>query len=214
MRHGEGRLVLDLRASAKTSDADLEATARPLSGSPVLKQCRSSLEPDGSVTVWQGFFNLPIPDWVSLESVLNEDSNGTPASWLDEIPAIQSAFRTKLVGDRFIRESMMLEKERPAPLNTEFLRIVPPDRLAPGDGWVVNHPEVGGNHLPDVKLIRPVFHGDRLIAFAVSLAHWADIGGAWPGSYYAEAFDAIQEGFHAAHVDGDVLHAHVVLDVA
>ena len=71
---------------------------------------------------------------------------------------------------------------------------MPPERLAPGDAWVVNHPEVGGNHLPDVKLIRPVFHGERLIAFAVSLAHWADIGGAWPGSYYAKAFDAIQEG--------------------
>jgi len=69
----------------------------------------------------------------------------------------------------------------------EFLKVVPPHRLAPGDAWVVNHPEVGGNHLPDVKLIRPVFHGERLIAFAVSLAHWADIGGAWPGSYYAKA---------------------------
>jgi N-methylhydantoinase B len=76
----------------------------------------------------------------------------------------------------------------------QFLRIVPPQRLAPGDAWVVNHPEVGGNHLPDVKVIRPVFHEARLIAFAVSLAHWADIGGAWPGSYYAQAFDAIQEG--------------------
>lgn len=76
----------------------------------------------------------------------------------------------------------------------EFLRIVPAQRLQPGDAWVVNHPEVGGNHLPDVKLIRPVFRGERLIGFAVSLAHWADIGGAWPGSYFAQAFDAIQEG--------------------
>jgi N-methylhydantoinase B len=76
----------------------------------------------------------------------------------------------------------------------EFLRIVPPQRLQAGDAWVVNHPEVGGNHLPDVKLIRPVFRAERLIGFAVSLAHWADIGGAWPGSYFAQAFDAIQEG--------------------
>jgi N-methylhydantoinase B len=76
----------------------------------------------------------------------------------------------------------------------EFLRIVPAAGLSPGDAWLVNHPEVGGNHLPDVKLIRPLFRDGRLIAFAVSLAHWADIGGAWPGSYFAGAFDSIQEG--------------------
>lgn len=76
----------------------------------------------------------------------------------------------------------------------EFLRVVPPARLAPGDVWILNTPEVGGNHLPDVKLIRPVFSGATLYAFAISLAHWADIGGAMPGSYYAAARDAWQEG--------------------
>ncbi|MBT7645806.1 MAG: hydantoinase B/oxoprolinase family protein, partial [Rhodospirillaceae bacterium] len=65
----------------------------------------------------------------------------------------------------------------------EFLKRVPAERLARGDVWFLNLPEVGGNHLPDVKAIRPVFHGDRVVAFAVSLAHWADIGGAVPGSY-------------------------------
>lgn len=76
----------------------------------------------------------------------------------------------------------------------EFLKIVPRDRLRPGDVWLLNLPSVGGNHLPDVKAIRPVFSGDRIIAFAVSLAHWADVGGAAPGSYYAAAYDAWQEG--------------------
>ena len=42
---------------------------------------------------------------------------------------------------------------------------------------------VGGNHLPDVKAIRPVFAGGSLAAFAVALAHWPDVGGALPGSY-------------------------------
>lgn len=76
----------------------------------------------------------------------------------------------------------------------EFLERVPADRLRPGDVWIVNLPEVGGNHLPDVKLIRPVFSGGALYAFAVSLAHWADVGGAMPGSYFADARDAWQEG--------------------
>ncbi len=76
----------------------------------------------------------------------------------------------------------------------EFLKRVPAERLAPGDVWFLNLPEVGGNHLPDVKAIRPVFADGRLRAFAVSLAHWADIGGAVPGSYVAGATDAWQEG--------------------
>jgi len=76
----------------------------------------------------------------------------------------------------------------------EFLKRVPAERLAPGDVWFLNLPEIGGNHLPDVKAIRPVFVGDRIAAYAVSLAHWADIGGAVPGSYVAYATDAWQEG--------------------
>jgi N-methylhydantoinase B len=76
----------------------------------------------------------------------------------------------------------------------EFLKRVPAERLAPGDVWFLNLPEVGGNHLPDVKAIRPVFIADRIAAYAVSLAHWADIGGAVPGSYVADATDAWQEG--------------------
>lgn len=76
----------------------------------------------------------------------------------------------------------------------EFLKRVPADRMTPGDVWFLNLPEVGGNHLPDVKAIRPIFVEGSLQAFAVSLAHWADIGGAVPGSYVAFATDAWQEG--------------------
>ena len=75
-----------------------------------------------------------------------------------------------------------------------FLQRVPPEKLRPGDVWFTNLPELGGNHLPDVKAIRPIFSEDRLIGFAVSLAHWADIGGGWPGSYVANATESFQEG--------------------
>jgi len=66
--------------------------------------------------------------------------------------------------------------------------------MRPGDVWFLNLPEVGGNHLPDVKAIRPIFLEGRLFAFAVSLAHWGDIGGAWAGSYFAAATETWQEG--------------------
>ncbi|MGE0715221.1 MAG: hydantoinase B/oxoprolinase family protein [Alphaproteobacteria bacterium] len=76
----------------------------------------------------------------------------------------------------------------------KFLERVPAERLAPGDVWFLNLPEVGGNHLPDVKAIRPIFVEGRLFAFGVSLAHWGDIGGAWAGSYFAAATETWQEG--------------------
>jgi N-methylhydantoinase B len=82
----------------------------------------------------------------------------------------------------------------------EFLRRVPRRELREGDVWYLNLPEVGGNHLPDVKAIRPVFAGGRLAAFAINLAHWADIGGAVPGSYVPWADEAIQEGLRIAPI--------------
>jgi len=82
----------------------------------------------------------------------------------------------------------------------EFLRRVPRRELRDGDVYYLNLPEVGGNHLPDVKAIRPVFAGRRLAAFAISLAHWADLGGAVPGSYVPWASDAYQEGLRIAPV--------------
>lgn len=82
----------------------------------------------------------------------------------------------------------------------EFLKIVRPELLQPGDVWFLNLPEIGGNHLPDVKAIRPIFVDGELQAFAVSLAHWADVGGAVPGSYVPSARDAWQEGLRISPV--------------
>lgn len=76
----------------------------------------------------------------------------------------------------------------------EFLRHVPVSSLREGDVYFTNDPEVGGNHLPDVKAITPVFHGGRPVAFAVNLAHWPDVGGARRGSYVAAARDRYAEG--------------------
>lgn len=83
---------------------------------------------------------------------------------------------------------------------TEFLKRVPANRLQPGDVWFLNLPKVGGNHLPDVKAIRPIFAEGRLQAFAVSLAHWADVGGARPGSYVPDAVDTWQEGLRISPI--------------
>jgi N-methylhydantoinase B len=75
----------------------------------------------------------------------------------------------------------------------ELLKVVPADTLKNGDVLIYNLGALGGNHLNDVKVVRPVFVDDEIVAFAVSLAHWPDIGGTWPGSYFAKAIDTFQE---------------------
>ncbi len=50
------------------------------------------------------------------------------------------------------------------------------------------------SHGPDQCLIAPVFHGDTLVAFAQSWAHFSDIGGMMPGSISPNCVDFFQEG--------------------
>ena len=76
----------------------------------------------------------------------------------------------------------------------ELLKIYPAERFREGDAVIYNLGILGGNHLNDVKVARPIYSEGRLIAFALSLAHWPDVGGTWPGSYYAAAMDTYQDG--------------------
>jgi N-methylhydantoinase B len=57
--------------------------------------------------------------------------------------------------------------------------------VAPGDVFIHNDPYQGGSHLPDVNVVAPAWHGERLLGFGCVRAHWPDIGGATPGSYGA-----------------------------
>lgn len=64
----------------------------------------------------------------------------------------------------------------------------------PGDVFIINDPYAGGTHFCDVRVLRPVFVGDRLIAFAQSNGHWADVGGTVPGSFDIQAREHFGEG--------------------
>ncbi|MEZ4516021.1 MAG: hydantoinase B/oxoprolinase family protein [Chloroflexota bacterium] len=54
--------------------------------------------------------------------------------------------------------------------------------FAPGDVVILNDPYQGGNHLPDITLVSPVFVDNTLRFFVASRAHHADVGGMSPGS--------------------------------
>ncbi|KAK9471535.1 Hydantoinase B/oxoprolinase-domain-containing protein [Dipodascopsis tothii] len=67
-------------------------------------------------------------------------------------------------------------------------------RLRRGDVVVSNHPQAGGTHLPDITVITPAFHGDRIVFYVASRAHHADIGGILPGSMPPSSRELFQEG--------------------
>ena len=58
------------------------------------------------------------------------------------------------------------------------------NKWRPGDVVALNDPFEGGNHLPDITMVSPVFapHSDRVAFFVASRAHHADVGGMSPGS--------------------------------
>jgi N-methylhydantoinase B len=65
--------------------------------------------------------------------------------------------------------------------------------LQPGDVVCLNDPFAGGTHLPDITLVAPVYHEDRLLGFVASRAHHSDVGGMSPGSMPL-AREIFQEG--------------------
>ena len=63
-----------------------------------------------------------------------------------------------------------------------------------GDLFILNDPYFGGSHLPDITIIRPVFHQGRLLFYGVNRAHHSDVGGGTHGGYNPGANEIFQEG--------------------
>ncbi|KAI0395399.1 hydantoinase B/oxoprolinase [Xylariaceae sp. FL0594] len=69
-------------------------------------------------------------------------------------------------------------------------------KLKKGDVIISNHPSYGGTHLPDITLLMPAFDekGERVLFYAASRAHHADIGGITAGSMPPHSRELYQEG--------------------
>ena len=68
------------------------------------------------------------------------------------------------------------------------------DFFSPGDVVVHNDPYRGNCHIPEHMMMKPIFRGDELIAFAGNIGHVAEVGGKAPGSFASDATDVYQEG--------------------
>jgi N-methylhydantoinase B len=66
--------------------------------------------------------------------------------------------------------------------------------LEPGDCFIFNDPTIGGTHLNDFRLVRPIFRDNKLFCWIASAGHWLDIGGNVPGGYNPSATESFQEG--------------------
>lgn len=61
----------------------------------------------------------------------------------------------------------------------DCVSIIGVDNLEPGDVLVTNYRS--GQHINNVTLATPLFHGERLTGYLAIRAHWADLGGLAPG---------------------------------
>ncbi|BCH28174.1 5-oxoprolinase [Mesorhizobium sp. L-8-10] len=76
-----------------------------------------------------------------------------------------------------------------------FLKERFADDLAPGDIFITNDPYgSGGQHLPDIYVLKPIFFGAALAGYATTVAHHTDVGGIVPGSVAIYATEIQQEG--------------------
>ena len=74
-----------------------------------------------------------------------------------------------------------------------FLRELGAARMQPGDVLITNDAWMGTGHMSDVSVLKPIFHGGRLVAFSATTSHMPDIGGRIRA---IEAREIFEEGLH------------------
>jgi len=81
-----------------------------------------------------------------------------------------------------------------SPSTKAIVKECPKEDMRPGDIYICNDPYRGGTHKPDVRMLRPIYWENELVAFISNSGHWPDVGGQTPGSFPVDACDSIAEG--------------------
>jgi N-methylhydantoinase B len=74
------------------------------------------------------------------------------------------------------------------------------DNIHPGDVFLVNHPEICGQHLNNMAVYTPFFWQERLLCFLAVRAHWIDVGGGSTGFGSSMTRDVYEEGLQIRSV--------------
>lgn len=63
------------------------------------------------------------------------------------------------------------------------------ENIRPGDVFISNDPWQNAGHHPDITVITPIFKGGKLVGFAASIAHHADVGGSIDTNRVTDSFE-------------------------
>ena len=74
------------------------------------------------------------------------------------------------------------------------------DNIHPGDVFLVNHPEICGQHLNNMVVYTPFFWDGKLLCFLAVRAHWIDVGGGSTGFGSSNTRDVYEEGLQIRSV--------------
>jgi N-methylhydantoinase B len=74
------------------------------------------------------------------------------------------------------------------------------ENIHPGDVFLVNHPEICGQHLNNMAVYTPYFWEGKLLCFLAVRAHWIDVGGASTGFGSSQTRDVYEEGIQVRSV--------------
>ncbi len=72
--------------------------------------------------------------------------------------------------------------------------------IHPGDVFLVNHPEICGQHLNNMAVYTPFFWEGELVSFLAVRAHWIDVGGGSTGFGSSNTRDVYEEGLQVRSV--------------
>jgi len=70
--------------------------------------------------------------------------------------------------------------------------------MAEGDIFIMNDPFDGGMHLPDIFVMKPLYHAGERLAFACTVCHHTDVGGRVAGSNASDSTEIFAEGLRIA----------------
>ncbi len=78
------------------------------------------------------------------------------------------------------------------PMVRLIIESFPPSTMRADEIYLMNDPYLGGTHLPDLAVVKPVFIADRLLAYSACITHHQDVGGMAPGSLPTNATEIFQ----------------------